>query len=1097
MRSENPRRALAIGLLWAVGLVAVVPAPAAAGSGKAGGASTRDNTAADKRTRQHPTLDSLTGHTELERRPDGTVLWKRSFVRPIEWEEYLAALKAEGPIEYDLTGAVPVMRRQTPVPASPDDTALSTGSETAALSTGGGASLGTCTPPDDDYDGDSWTMTTSPTDQPPTRRGEYIADRPRVAANFTSYIEPGIDVFYTDTQTTVFEHNRFLETDLLAKTEVVETREMKKKFNSGFALKWVVARGALPIISMDLSFGGTAERNYEYKWTNTTTRTVEQKFTDIQKKYQESKITVGPTAGRVSGQVTMFNLSDYAIDVDVSNVRIAVVAYSPFAGGKYVLGDVALSGTWLLGYGSGNNSASSFVLLNSLNTLDMMRRLAEGQVFDMEMASYTATNHATGGSLTTIISHVNERNARISIHYGDSTPRQYGQISVFEPASACRIPKDLLTEFVGAGNVEFDRTPDGKLIIKRIFHRTNMFADRDFDTLTPAEQAQYGRWIVAYEYYNNRPDPPLDLETTLLHSEDKVYFYFVTAADFVQPPPAPDQTTTFAVANDGTGPASSLVTPVSTYDTVELSVTNAFTLESPYSQFVGNVSNPRCGTVIYQATWYGHQVTTDSRFNNITIPNVDWYGVQLDFGGQGWRTLASILADPAAKASVTQFRGFPNYDYKVKFLATPAMLGNYPTRNLQVRSANPRQNFLVGYEGRDIASHPISCRWNDVGGYYHNSGSVSVWYKLDNSDQDLDGFYPTASDGIDFDDGNDHRFPFAPELLDGIDNNNAGGVDENPMECPASLKAYDTGTCVLDNRMGWYPPSPNTLIERRFRNSSGTYTAWETVGSGLTSYSFVMTSDPAVDRMEVRTTYYPAAGGSYSGVNVIYKAAGWDVPVFPVGPEFQAEDGRIVPPMQVGTSGSDVFVHTPAGSAGIGSASADYRINITATGDYWIWTRVSASTASDDSVFVTLYTATGQPVDFGFGSQAHFRLERANPAYGYAGFAWTRVGHWNPYVTPEQNVNPITYHLTPGVYYLRLQPRELGTKLDKLRVERYCPDADGDGWTVCAGDCNDANASINPAHGEVCGNSYDDDCDGYVNEGCGGGGSPIFKKVVE
>jgi len=201
--------------------------------------------------------------------------------------------------------------------------------------------------------------------------------------------------------------------------------------------------------------------------------------------------------------------------------------------------------------------------------------------------------------------------------------------------------------------------------------------------------------------------------------------------------------------------------------------------------------------------------------------------------------------------------------------------------------------------------------------------------------------------------------------------------------------------------------------------------------------------------------------------------------------------------MQVGTSGSDVFVHTPAGSAGIGSASADYRINITATGDYWIWTRVSASTASDDSVFVTLYTATGQPVDFGFGLQAHFRLERANPAYGYAGFAWTRVGHWNPYVTPEQNVNPITYHLTPGVYYLRLQPRELGTKLDKLRVERYCPDADGDGWTVCAGDCNDANASINPAHGEVCGNSYDDDCDGYVNEGCGGGGSPIFKKVVE
>jgi len=45
-------------------------------------------------------------------------------------------------------------------------------------------------------------------------------------------------------------------------------------------------------------------------------------------------------------------------------------------------------------------------------------------------------------------------------------------------------------------------------------------------------------------------------------------------------------------------------------------------------------------------------------------------------------------------------------------------------------------------------------------------------------------------------------------------------------------------------------------------------------------------------------------------------------------------------------------------------------------------------------------------------------------------------------------------------------------------------DNDGDGWSVCQGDCNDSAAAIHPGHSEVCGNSTDDDCDGVNNEGC-------------
>jgi putative metal-binding protein len=1056
---------------------------------------------------RRPTLDDLTAHTELERRPDGTVLWKRSFKHAIPYDDYLAALAAEErPISGRIVGTVPM--DEPALDSTPADSVEAEPGQDSALvpepvePPGGGPgpvptdTLVTCTPPDDDYDGDGFTLNTNPQDLFPLRRGEYIADRPRVKGNFTSYIEPGIDVQYRGSTEIVFESMRFYESDIEVKTTIKETREFKKKFNGSFGIKLAFAKGKLPSISLDLGLGGEAERSQSYSWTRETTRRSEEKFSDLRKKKETTEITVGPYAGKVSGQVTMFNLSDYAIDIDVTDIRIAVVAFSPFTGDKSVLGDVLVQGSFLLGFGAGNNSASAFVQLAQINTVETMNRLAEGWVFDMEMAYFTATDHATGGSVTTLISRVNQRNSRISIHYGFGSPnaRQYGQVAVFQPGNACLTGKDLLTQYVGAANVEFDRLADGALVVKRINDRSNRFADRDFDTLTSEEKTQYGRWVIGFDYYN-QPLTAFDLETTLLAPEDKIFFYFLTAKDFEEDPRPHDKSVAFEVANDGTKPASVLVTPVSTWDTVEIQSVNAFQIESTYTQYRGSIYDPHCGNM-YGATWYGHQVTTDSRYHSITVPNVDWYGVQVDFGGQGWRTFASLLADPAAQASITQFRGFPDYDFTVRFLATPAMLGAYPTRNLQVRSANPRQSFLVGYEGYDVLGRRKSCRWTDYGGFHHNTGSTKVWYKLDNFDADFDTFYPFSSTGIDFDDTHARRFPDAPEHLDGIDNDGDVLVDDAPLICPLGLRSNESGTCVLDNRAGWYPASPNTLLERRFRRTDGTYTAWETIGSGLTSYTFTMTSDASLTQMEIRTTYWPGGGPSFSGLNVVYHTPGGDIPVFPPNVDFEAEAGRLVVPMRIDTVGPDTFIHVPAGTPVPGPALAEYKVNITQAGDYQIWTRVSATNSGDDSFLVTLLDPAGQPVDFGFGSLAHFRLEIASPPYGYNGFGWTRVNHWNPYVTPEQLINPILYHLNPGAYTIRIQPRELGTRLDKLRVERSCPDNDQDGYTTCAGDCNDSNPNVRPGRGEVCSTPYDDDCDGYINEGCSGGGSAVMKKVV-
>jgi hypothetical protein len=51
-------------------------------------------------------------------------------------------------------------------------------------------------------------------------------------------------------------------------------------------------------------------------------------------------------------------------------------------------------------------------------------------------------------------------------------------------------------------------------------------------------------------------------------------------------------------------------------------------------------------------------------------------------------------------------------------------------------------------------------------------------------------------------------------------------------------------------------------------------------------------------------------------------------------------------------------------------------------------------------------------------------------------------------------------------------------------------DADGDGFSVCAGDCNDASAAIHPGAVEAC-NSIDDDCSGVVDDAVRPAGVPI------
>ena len=340
---------------------------------------------------------------------------------------------------------------------------------------------------------------------------------------------------------------------------------------------------------------------------------------------------------------------------------------------------------------------------------------------------------------------------------------------------------------------------------------------------------------------------------------------------------------------------------------------------------------------------------------------------------------------------------------------------------------------------------------------------IAISQSASSTDADGDGY--TIGQG-DCDDGNAAVNPGATEICgDGIDQD----CDGQDLACGADIDddgdGYTENQGDCDDGNAAVNPGATEICDDGIDNDCDTLTdcadgdCTATCGGGSGAYGFDTDSDGFAygDDPFRNTNHPPYASGSYESAGGISGGGGISVTVGGL------DSVKILDGMSGGWSKSFTVVGTDPVTI-----SLKYRLMI--AGEY-----------ESNEYSQVLVAVDGNLVGTG-GNDYLAQLTGTDTNTPQQDTGWQTA-------TLQLNLSEGSHVLTVGAWNNQKTGTLEATKayFDDIAVSQSAPstDADGDGYTIGEGDCDDGNAAVNPGAAEICGDGIDQDCDGQ-DLACGG-----------
>jgi hypothetical protein len=418
---------------------------------------------------------------------------------------------------------------------------------------GGGAyaSRLSCSLPDTDWDGDGLV---GAADDFPTTQGPFTADFPVLGVGFLGTLTADVELqvsggtTQTNTLATV-DSNSYTKTH-----SATDTKEIKSAYShkTGTSTDVDAEMDLAKLLKLDFSgLSGKATMKFysknDFDFSTSFSRVLKDEVVrKIVSDVNHTITTVTTTnttydadAGRIRTTYVLENLSSNARNLRVRNLQFLVMAHNPLTGADLTFARAVQVDTAniVLGAGPTNNRYQGSLIIDNINTNDMLNALNQGWTIEVVAArGYLLLDADTGQELNTLINNVSFRTALLNVNWGGLDAPLKRRVSTYTTTGLCTNIQDFLINAFGAGNITFRTNAAGKLVIDRIHNKQARHDDRNFDTLTATEKNEYGKWVVGmYGHPTRHPFMPeeFDLATTDVYAPmDEVYVYFLTKADY-------------------------------------------------------------------------------------------------------------------------------------------------------------------------------------------------------------------------------------------------------------------------------------------------------------------------------------------------------------------------------------------------------------------------------------------------------------------------------------------------------------------------------------------------------------------------------------